>query len=357
MNSLYCNCRNVSYGKMIACENPDCEIEWYHYECVGINEDDHDDTKPWFCQSCTVKLSLINNKSNKVLNIFRKQIKQISKDLDESFPDDNMNDTLSKAKKDMLKTIFVTNDRKPKNLSISSISNDILELQNDNQLRNNENIDIEHLFLSSFSRKRNNIAMLLAQSEQAFKRRSIVNTNPRGIEHNIKHINEKSDSLLRYKSNNNKYEDSIIKSTIIEGFHNLNNDNNGNKNDTYYDSSDVTPSKNLVEHIKIMIISKLKKKYKALNNFNITDSAYEAITIVVEELVKELFLSWRNRGNKIPVQTNAQLTSFVMSQLQGCDKTASDQDISQTILNRVLVLTGNNDKEEIQNEILKKLNE
>jgi hypothetical protein len=46
-----------------------------------------------------------------------------------------------------------------------------------------------------------------------------------------------------------------------------------------------------------------------------------------------------------------------MSQLQGCDKTASDQDISQTILNRVLVLTGNNDKEEIQNEILKRLNE
>lgn len=42
----YCVCRNVSYGSMIACDNPNCPIEWFHYGCVGI-------VRPlegeWFC--------------------------------------------------------------------------------------------------------------------------------------------------------------------------------------------------------------------------------------------------------------------------------------------------------------------
>lgn len=28
--------RQVSYGQMIACENPDCETEWFHFSCVGL---------------------------------------------------------------------------------------------------------------------------------------------------------------------------------------------------------------------------------------------------------------------------------------------------------------------------------
>lgn len=42
----YCVCRNVSYGSMVACDNPKCPIEWFHYGCVGI-------VRPlegeWFC--------------------------------------------------------------------------------------------------------------------------------------------------------------------------------------------------------------------------------------------------------------------------------------------------------------------
>lgn len=34
----YCVCNNVSYGEMIACDNPDCIVEWFHYECVGITQ-------------------------------------------------------------------------------------------------------------------------------------------------------------------------------------------------------------------------------------------------------------------------------------------------------------------------------
>ena len=28
----YCTCRHVSFGEMIACDDPDCDIEWFHIE-------------------------------------------------------------------------------------------------------------------------------------------------------------------------------------------------------------------------------------------------------------------------------------------------------------------------------------
>ncbi|XP_050998300.1 inhibitor of growth protein 5-like isoform X2 [Acomys russatus] len=45
----YCLCHQVSYGEMIACDNPDCPIEWFHFACVKLT------TKPkgkWFCPRC-----------------------------------------------------------------------------------------------------------------------------------------------------------------------------------------------------------------------------------------------------------------------------------------------------------------
>lgn len=33
---VYCFCNRVSYGEMIACDNPDCDIEWFHMDCVGL---------------------------------------------------------------------------------------------------------------------------------------------------------------------------------------------------------------------------------------------------------------------------------------------------------------------------------
>lgn len=32
----YCYCQRVSYGDMIACDNPDCAIEWFHNVRSGI---------------------------------------------------------------------------------------------------------------------------------------------------------------------------------------------------------------------------------------------------------------------------------------------------------------------------------
>ncbi|EFJ24278.1 hypothetical protein SELMODRAFT_270360 [Selaginella moellendorffii] len=46
----YCLCNQVSYGEMIACDNPDCKIEWFHFECAGVRE------RPkgkWYCPDCS----------------------------------------------------------------------------------------------------------------------------------------------------------------------------------------------------------------------------------------------------------------------------------------------------------------
>ena len=253
-----------------------------------------------------------------------------------------------------MKALFITNDRNPKHTSMSIISDNILEIRsNSQQLDCKDNIDVENLMLSSISRKRNHMAMLLSQSDQALKRRSTININPRGNEHNIKLIYEKNDALLRYDSNSYKREDSIIKSTVIEGYHNLENGSDNNSTSKYNDSSDVLPSNKLLEYIKIMIMLKSKIKNNSLNNYIISDSAYEAIAVVIEELVKEIFFSWRNSNNNVPIQNvNEQLKAIVISQLQGFDTTTDNDQMMQTIMNRILVLTGNNtNKNDITQEI------
>ncbi|KAF3481419.1 PHD finger domain-containing protein [Arthroderma uncinatum] len=47
----YCYCNEVSFGEMVACDNPNCPREWFHLSCVGL-------TKPpsksviWYCNEC-----------------------------------------------------------------------------------------------------------------------------------------------------------------------------------------------------------------------------------------------------------------------------------------------------------------
>ncbi|KAK4514692.1 uncharacterized protein ATC70_002294 [Mucor velutinosus] len=55
---LYCYCSQVSFGEMVACDSGDCEIEWFHLECVGLK------TPPkgkWYCKNCTVDLKKKKN--------------------------------------------------------------------------------------------------------------------------------------------------------------------------------------------------------------------------------------------------------------------------------------------------------
>jgi len=48
----YCICKSASYGEMIACDNPQCEIEWFHVGCVGVDPSDANNRGAWFCPQC-----------------------------------------------------------------------------------------------------------------------------------------------------------------------------------------------------------------------------------------------------------------------------------------------------------------
>lgn len=70
-DTKYCICRQISYGEMVACDNEACEIEWFHYDCVGV-------TQPpkgkWFCPDCSRKMdpnqSLQKKRGRKEKSVF-----------------------------------------------------------------------------------------------------------------------------------------------------------------------------------------------------------------------------------------------------------------------------------------------
>ncbi|CAG8508903.1 9471_t:CDS:2 [Ambispora gerdemannii] len=50
---VYCYCQQVSFGEMVACDNSDCKIEWFHYPCVELKAPPKG---KWYCKECTEKL-------------------------------------------------------------------------------------------------------------------------------------------------------------------------------------------------------------------------------------------------------------------------------------------------------------
>jgi len=51
--SLYCFCQKLSYGEMIACDNPDCNYQWFHLPCVNLKPPLPDN---WYCSECVTKV-------------------------------------------------------------------------------------------------------------------------------------------------------------------------------------------------------------------------------------------------------------------------------------------------------------
>jgi hypothetical protein len=49
---VYCYCRKVSFGEMVACDSDDCQNEWFHFACVGLKEAPKG---KWYCQDCLAK--------------------------------------------------------------------------------------------------------------------------------------------------------------------------------------------------------------------------------------------------------------------------------------------------------------
>jgi len=52
---IYCSCREIAYGDMICCENEACDVEWFHYGCVGLIKVPKG---KWYCKPCKVILGL-----------------------------------------------------------------------------------------------------------------------------------------------------------------------------------------------------------------------------------------------------------------------------------------------------------
>ncbi|CDH53573.1 phdfinger domain containing protein [Lichtheimia corymbifera JMRC:FSU:9682] len=50
---LYCYCRQVSYGEMVACDGEHCPYEWFHMDCVGL---DAPPKGAWYCDDCLAEL-------------------------------------------------------------------------------------------------------------------------------------------------------------------------------------------------------------------------------------------------------------------------------------------------------------
>ena len=45
----YCVCKRVSFGQMIACDDPKCQYSWFHMGCVGLTSVP---SGKWICPSC-----------------------------------------------------------------------------------------------------------------------------------------------------------------------------------------------------------------------------------------------------------------------------------------------------------------
>ncbi|GFR52478.1 hypothetical protein Agub_g15048 [Astrephomene gubernaculifera] len=45
----YCICNKPSAGQMVGCDHPDCTIEWFHFECMGLKATP---VGQWYCPIC-----------------------------------------------------------------------------------------------------------------------------------------------------------------------------------------------------------------------------------------------------------------------------------------------------------------
>merc|ERR1712008_184551 len=59
-NKLYCVCQSPhdDVSEMIGCDAPDCRIEWFHFECVGIMVAPEGQ---WYCPECTKRYNIRPN--------------------------------------------------------------------------------------------------------------------------------------------------------------------------------------------------------------------------------------------------------------------------------------------------------
>ena len=50
---FFCICQQEEFGAMIACDNPQCPVQWFHFSCVGITRES---TGHWYCDEWQLKV-------------------------------------------------------------------------------------------------------------------------------------------------------------------------------------------------------------------------------------------------------------------------------------------------------------
>lgn len=51
-DEIFCMCRQVSFGEMVACDDELCRLKWFHFGCVGLKKEPKG---KWFCPECSVR--------------------------------------------------------------------------------------------------------------------------------------------------------------------------------------------------------------------------------------------------------------------------------------------------------------
>lgn len=52
---VYCLCKREAFGEMIACDNENCQVEWFHLGCVGVSNSNRPKGK-WYCPHCRLAM-------------------------------------------------------------------------------------------------------------------------------------------------------------------------------------------------------------------------------------------------------------------------------------------------------------
>ena len=49
-SQTFCYCEGPDEGQMVGCDNPDCQYQWFHLECLGLKSEPK--SKHWYCPDC-----------------------------------------------------------------------------------------------------------------------------------------------------------------------------------------------------------------------------------------------------------------------------------------------------------------
>lgn len=49
---IFCYCQQGETDTMVACDNQNCQYQWFHLQCLGLKKNELPKGK-WYCQDCS----------------------------------------------------------------------------------------------------------------------------------------------------------------------------------------------------------------------------------------------------------------------------------------------------------------